>query len=77
MLVETDDLLTQTNAAFLAGAPLLRFREWVKRGQIKPFVQIDGQPFYHRSEVLALRRLTEALDGKRPSRPLPRTQEFF
>lgn len=77
MLVETDDLLTQTNAAFLAGAPLVRFREWVKLGQIKPFVHIDGQPFFHRSEVLALRRFAEAIEGKRPSRPLPRTQEFF
>ena len=77
MLVETNDLLTPQNAAWTAGLPYPRFQACVQAGQIKPFVVIDGQTFYHRSEVLALRRFTETMDGRRPSRPLPRTQDLF
>lgn len=77
MLVESTDLLTPANAAHMAGVPLARFQTLGQSSQIKPFVVIDGLPFYHRAEVLALRRFVESLDGKRPSRPLPRLQDLF
>ena len=77
MLVETDDLVSPRNAAHLAGLDFARFQAQVNRGQIKAFVVIDGQAFYHRAEVLALRRHTETMEGKRPSRPLPRMQDLF
>lgn len=77
MLVETTDLLTPQNAAWAAGLAYPKFQDAVKAGQIKPFVVIDGQTFYHRAEVAALRRFTESLAGKRPSKPLPRTQDLF
>lgn len=77
MLVETDDLLTLRNAALMAAMPPAHFQDFVRWGQIKPFVAIDGQAFYHRAEVLALRKFSENMAGKRPSRPLPRLQELF
>lgn len=77
MLVETSDLVTARHAAELAGVAFLRFQELVRLGTLKPFVVIDGIAFYHRSEVLALRRYVETMDGKRPSRPLPRMQDLF
>ena len=77
MLVETNDLVSARNAAELAGVTLLRFQELVRLGTLKVFVRIDEQAFYHRSEVLALRRYVETMDGKRPSRPLPRMQDLF
>lgn len=77
MLTETNALLTPQNAAWNAGLPYPRFQDAVKAGQIKPFVVIDGLTFYHRAEVLALRRFTESLAGKRPSKPLPRMQDLF
>lgn len=77
MLVETQDLVTARHAADLAGVTFVRFQEFARLGSIKPFVAIDGLSFYHRSEVLAFRRYVETMDGKRPSRPLPRMQELF
>lgn len=77
MLVETNDLVTARNAAETVGVTFLRFQELVRLGTLKPFVTIDGQAFYHRAEVLALRRYVETMDGKRPSRPLPRMQDLF
>jgi hypothetical protein len=77
MLIETDDLLTATNAAWTAGLTASRFQEYVRAGQIKPFVRIDGISFYHRSEALALRRFHETMHGQRPTKPLPRTQDLF
>lgn len=77
MLTETNDLLTPQNAAWSAGLPYPSFQDAVKAGQIKPFVVIDGQTFYHRGEVMALRRFNESLAGRRPSKPLPRMQDLF
>ena len=77
MLVESNDLLTLQNAAWTAGMALPRFQECVKAGQIKPFVAIDGLSFYHKGEVLALRRFEETLKGKRPTKPVPRTYDLF
>lgn len=77
MLVETTDLLTPRNAAELAGVAPSHFQDHVRWGQIKPFVVIDGLSFYHRNEVLALRKFAETMAGKRPSRPLPRLQDLF
>ncbi|MNS73140.1 hypothetical protein D3C72_1065710 [compost metagenome] len=77
MLVETAELLTPRNAAWTAGVPYPRFQELVQAGNIKPFVVIDGLTFYHRAEVLALRRFAEAIDGRRPSKPLPKTYDLF
>ncbi|HEY9721792.1 MAG TPA: hypothetical protein V6D47_07245 [Oscillatoriaceae cyanobacterium] len=77
MLVESEDLVGPTTAAWTAGVALPVFQAWVQRGQIRPFVTIDGQSFYHKAEVLALRRFTETLAGKRPSAPPPRTQDLF
>jgi hypothetical protein len=77
MLVETNDLLTPSNAAFTAGLSVQRFQDYLRAGQIKPFVRIDGLSFFHKSEVLALRRFHETMHGQRPSAPLPRTQDLF
>lgn len=77
MLVESNDLLTPSSAAWTAGVALPVFQAWAQSGRIRPFVTIDGQSFYHRAEVLALRRFNEALNGKRPSAPPPRTQDLF
>jgi hypothetical protein len=77
MLVESTDLVTPSNAAYLAGLQLPRFQEQVAAGQIKPFVTIDGMRFYHRNEVLALRNFIATMAGRRPTNPLPRTQELF
>jgi hypothetical protein len=77
MLIESNDLLTPQNAAWMAGMAYPKFQDCVKAGQIKPFVVIDGLTFYHKAEVLALRRFDEAMNGKRPSKPLPRTHDLF
>lgn len=77
MLVESVDLLTPSNAAWLAGLSMSAFLEQQQQGQIKPFITIDGLKFYHRAEVLALRKFLETMAGKRPSIPLPRMQELF
>lgn len=77
MLVESNDLVTPSNAAYMAGVPLTRLNELVQQGNVKPFITIDGVRFFHKAEVLALRHFLENLAGRRPSRPLPRTQELF
>jgi hypothetical protein len=77
MFVDTTELVTPRHAAELAGIPPAHFQDHVRWGQIKPFVVIDGLSFYHRAEVLALRKFAETMAGKRPSRPLPRLQELF
>ena len=77
MLVESNDLLTPRHAADLAGMPPLHFQDHVRWGQLKPFIVIDGLTFYHRAEVLALRKFSETMAGQRPSRPLPRLQDLF
>ncbi|MDB5099325.1 MAG: hypothetical protein JWM80_3746 [Cyanobacteria bacterium RYN_339] len=77
MFVETVDLVTPSNAAYLAGVGLTRLTELQQQGHIKPFVTIDGLKFFHKAEVLALRHFLDTLAGRKPSRPLPRTQELF
>ena len=77
MLVESTDLLTTANAAWTLGLPMPAFQALLRDGRLAPFVTIDGLAFYHRAEVLALRRHREAMDGRPPSRPLPRTHDLF
>ena len=77
MLVESTDLLTPSNAAHLAGLPLPQFQQEVRGGNIQPFVIIDGLRFFHRREVAALRTFLATMAGRRPTPPLPRTQELF
>lgn len=77
MLVETQDLLTLSNAAWTAGVAVPRFQALVAEGRIRPFVSIDGIAFFHRAEALALRRFRETMAGKPPTPPPPRTQELF
>jgi hypothetical protein len=77
MFVETADLVSPSNAAYMAGVPLHRLTELQQQGHIKPFVVIDGLKFYHKAELLALRHFLETLAGRKPSRPLPRTQDLF
>jgi hypothetical protein len=77
MFVETADLVTPSNAAYLAGVSPTRLLELQQQGHIKPFVTIDGLRFYHKAELMALRHFLDNLAGRKPSRPLPRTQELF
>lgn len=77
MLVETAELLCAGSAAQRAGIGLLQFQDLARRGQIQPMVTIDGLKFYHQAEVLKLRRFVEVMAGKRPTPPLPRTQDLF
>ena len=77
MFVETVDLVTPMNAAYVAGVSTVRLTELQQQGHIKPFVMIDGMKFFHKAELLALRHFLENMAGRRPSRPLPRTQDLF
>lgn len=77
MLVESNDLVTSTNAAHLAGVSLAQLNQHVQGGQLKPFVVIDGVRFFHKNEVLGLRTFIATLAGRRPTPPLPRMQELF
>lgn len=77
MFVETVDLVTPSNAAYLAGVSPTRLQELQAQGHIKPFVTIDGLRFYHKAELMALRAFLDTMAGRKPSRPLPRTQDLF
>ena len=77
MLLETNDLVTVSNAAHFAGLSLPDFNAQVAKGQIRPFVLIDGVRFFHKGEAIALRHFLATMAGRRPAPVLPRTQELF